>query len=266
MDIEPNMFSEKTESGRFLSKSQDSRNAVLDFFATGGRRSAVDHVIDRFKMLFLQRILNPGDRIPSEKELSDSMNIGRGSIREAVKVLAGYGILEIRRGDGTYVSQNMGTTLFDHLLFQILASGYDQRNLIELRKLMEYGVVDLAITRHTPEDMELLDTAHLSLKGILDSGDYTAEDLINGERRFHLAMSRATHNEPVHRIYSFTLELILPTIRNTFELREKGEQYKVVVGTHTEIVDAIRERNPGKGISAIAHSIDTWIYSMDRFP
>lgn len=255
---------------KFNDLSDDSKNESTNifssnFFAKQKRKSAVEIVIDRFKELFFHRLLKPGDKIPSEMELAESLNLGRGSIREAIKVLASYSILEIRRGDGTYVSKNMGNSLFDHLLFQILASDFDHRNLIELRQLMEYGVVDYAIAKCGPEDLPRIEEAHAMLTEMVRAGDHDPEKLCNGERDFHLGISLATHNELVHKIYSFTLELILPTIQKTFIYRPTPGDFQIVIDTHEDIMESLRKRDPEMGRKAVAKSIDSWVISMDYF-
>ena len=66
--------------------------------------SAVDYMLDSFRKLLITRKLKPGDLIPSEGALAESLGISRGSIREGMKILSAFGIVDIRRGDGTYIS------------------------------------------------------------------------------------------------------------------------------------------------------------------
>lgn len=262
---EPSFSAEIAEYIGKRDRQPEAGRRVRDFFEREGKRSAVQQVIDKFKYLFQNRILKAGDRIPTESELAETMDTGRGTIREAVKILVGYGILEIRRGYGTYVSTDMGDTLFDHLLFQILVSDYDQRNLVELRELMEYGVVVSAIARQEPGDVEPIEQAHELVADLVRRRDYDPKKLCDGERLFHLGISRATHNELVHRIYSFVLELVLPTIEKTYERKREPEDFQVIVDTHQDILDGIKSRDRAKGRRAVADSLTTWVYAMDRF-
>ena len=65
------------------------------------KKTATDVVIDKIKSLLLAKELKPGDLIPPENELANAMNVSRGSVREAMKVLSAFGIVEIKRGNGT---------------------------------------------------------------------------------------------------------------------------------------------------------------------
>ena len=92
-----------------------------DLFTRGKKPpSNVETVVGTIKDLLNRRHLRPGDLIPSENELSGSLGISRGSIREAMKILAAFGVIEIRQGDGTYISTSTNKKLFDPLLFSLL--------------------------------------------------------------------------------------------------------------------------------------------------
>ncbi len=76
-----------------------------ELFTIAERRlSSVEIVVEKIKALLVQQSLKPGDMIPSETILADNLKVGRGSVREAIKILSAYGVLEIRRGAGTYVA------------------------------------------------------------------------------------------------------------------------------------------------------------------
>ena len=84
----------------------------------GGRKSAVEMVIDTIERLILEKRLRPGDRLPSEFELTQSLSTSRGSIREAIRSSPPSAYWRFRRGDGTYVSRSLSHRLFDRLIFQ----------------------------------------------------------------------------------------------------------------------------------------------------
>ncbi|HCJ94640.1 MAG TPA: FadR family transcriptional regulator, partial [Sphaerochaeta sp.] len=125
-----------------------------DMFAVNGRRpSAVEIVVEKIKELLIERKLQPGDMIPSETVLAESLQVGRGSVREAVKVLCAYGVLEIRRGAGTFIATASNKRLFDAHLFQILVQERDYRSLTQVRELLEEGIVRLVIENADKDDL-----------------------------------------------------------------------------------------------------------------
>ena len=68
-------------------------------------KSMVQQVIDRLTQAILDKQLRPGDKIPTETELAESLGIGRSTVREAIKILVYIGVLEIKRAEGTYVCE-----------------------------------------------------------------------------------------------------------------------------------------------------------------
>ena len=77
---------------------------VASLFEKKTKVSAVDLVINSIKNILLQKKILPGDLLPSELALAESLGVGRGSVREALKILDAFGIIEIIHGDGTYIA------------------------------------------------------------------------------------------------------------------------------------------------------------------
>ena len=106
--------------------------------------------------MVVEKKLRPSDLIPSEHVLAKNLKTSRGSIREAMKILSAYGFVEIRHGAGTYISTAENQKIFDPILFKILVSDFDYRELIEIRDAMERGVIKLVIENATDEQYGLL--------------------------------------------------------------------------------------------------------------
>ena len=79
--------------------------AVQELFRANKRESAVDFVVNNIKKLLVEQKLKPGDRLPNEVEISEAMNVSRGSVREALRILTAFGLVESRVGTGTYICQ-----------------------------------------------------------------------------------------------------------------------------------------------------------------
>lgn len=76
---------------------------MSNLFEASKRESAVDLVVNSIKQLLMERTLKPGDKLPSELEISEELRVSRGSVREAMKILSAFGLVDIRVGNGTYV-------------------------------------------------------------------------------------------------------------------------------------------------------------------
>lgn len=84
----------------------------------------------------------PGDKLPNELEISEGLGVSRGSVREAMKILSAFGLVDIRVGNGTYVCETPGNELIDSLLFSFFVSNPDISNLYEFRKIFETDIQD----------------------------------------------------------------------------------------------------------------------------
>ena len=98
--------------------------------------SVVQQVINCLTDAIIHKELRPGDKIPTEMELAQTLGVGRNSIREAIKILVYLGVLEIRRAEGTFVCEGWSESMIDPLIYGIIldkSDSYD--NLMELREI-----------------------------------------------------------------------------------------------------------------------------------
>ena len=124
---------------------------VQKLFKANKRESAVDIVVNNIKHLLMERRLKPGDRLPSESEISEGMGVSRGSVREAMKILSAFGLVDVKVGNGTYVCEKPGSTLMDSLLLSFFVTNPDPEKLYELRQVIEIDVLEM-ILRHYDEN------------------------------------------------------------------------------------------------------------------
>jgi GntR family transcriptional regulator, transcriptional repressor for pyruvate dehydrogenase complex len=219
------------------------------------RRSAVETVIDTIERLILTKRLRPGDRLPSEFELTRSLATSRGSIREAIKILSSFGVVEIRRGDGTYVSESMSRRLFDHLVFQMILSDPDKRMLKELRELIEIGIVKLVLANAGDEELRAIELEVERMAAKVAARDWDPRTLTQLDLAFHRAIGRATKNELIQRIYDFTLDLFAHSIEETHRRERKGLN---AGRSHKKILRALQARDEAAAVDAVRESIEQW--------
>lgn len=234
--------------------------AETSLFTNKKVRSAVEITIETIRDLLIGKQLMPGDKLPSELDLAESLQISRGSIREAMKILSSYGIIQIRRGDGTYIAKEMTDGLFDHLLFQMVLTDIDKKRLFELRELIEMGLVKLVIDNASDEDLSLIRCVHEKMVKAYNTGDCSVEDLAELDKSFHIAIADATKNQLIKKIYGFTLDLFTPSIITSVTRGGKGEYS---VQHHELILKGLEERNSDKAIQAIKNSIERWYILID---
>ncbi|WP_207857562.1 FadR/GntR family transcriptional regulator [Lucifera butyrica] len=219
--------------------------------------SSVDYVINNIKELLLTKKLIPGDRLPAEMELAKFLSVSRGSIREAMKILSAFGIIEIKRGDGTYVSSDIeGKVLFDPLLFSFILSQPEFAELQELRLLLEKDVLRLVIKNATDREIEVLRKCHESLEALKIDNERTADKVLACDLEFHHILGKITRNKLLEKIYNFVMEYFRPYIEQSihnhsyFSLESKQ--------THGKILEAIENRDFISAEEAVENSVEVW--------
>jgi GntR family transcriptional repressor for pyruvate dehydrogenase complex len=221
-----------------------------DLFKGDARRpSAVEVVVETMNRLLRERKLKAGDLIPSEKVLSESLAISRGSIREAMKILSAFGVVDIRRGDGTYVGTSPNAKLLDPLLFRLLVSDPELAELVELRFMVEVGIAKLLIEHAGDADIKRLSDLCDEMEAALSGAGRNREILLGKDLEFHTAMAAITGNKLVTTFYNFVIELYAPTMHPDVE---------GVVALHRKIIDAVAARDFPRAVEAVQAHAEFW--------
>ena len=204
--------------------------------------SVVQQVIDRLTYAMIYKELRPGDRLPTEMELAASFGVGRNSIREAIKILVSFGVLDIRRPEGTFVANGFSDKMINPLLYGIILEQSDSiDSLKELREWIDYGILELAMVKATPEDISHLEERLQGLMIEIDVGN--AQRIFVADDDFHEAISTAAHNSLLGQIAklvrTLTSEMRLQTISNMIKIGKRDELKKV----HRDLFNLIENKN-----------------------
>ncbi len=208
--------------------------------------SLVQTVINKITDAIISGELNPGDKLPTEMELMSSMNVSRNTVREAIKTLVAYGVVEIRRPEGTFVCDASSPKMLSPLLYQtILQRGGSHRYLLDLRQMVDTGIFHLIIDRGlSEEDRDKLEQICSELETELRREDYSIDKILEKDIEFHKAIANSTHNLFIIMINGFLAEITTEsryrTISKIFE--ENDREYLIV--THRLTLDAL-EKKPG---------------------
>lgn len=159
-------------------------------YPIAGSRSASDRTIDAIVSLIGGGELAPATRLPPENELASLVGVSRGSLREAVRVLDYLGIVDVRVGDGTYVTELDGANLLRGLgLLGQVANESTALEIFEIRRILESSAAAIAATRITDEQLSTLEAHLAELRSEKDSERFVQLDL-----EFHDLIAAATGN------------------------------------------------------------------------
>lgn len=153
--------------------------------------SALDTALHGLRALIADGTLRPGDRLPSEGELSERLGVSRGSMREAIRMLAALGVLETRHGSGSYVGELHAADLLQSLSLTVGLLPLDSiLELYEMRRALEAHAASLAAARIDDEVIAELDALLTELEGTVESSEQSELD-----HRFHMRISEVAGNE-----------------------------------------------------------------------
>jgi len=204
--------------------------------------SVVQQVIDRLTYAMIYKELRPGDKLPTEMELAASFGVGRNSIREAIKILVSFGVLDIRRPEGTFVANGFSDKMINPLLYGIILDQSDSiDSLKELREWVDFGILELAMEKAEPEDLFQLEEQLQNLLTEIDGDD--AEKIFVADDNFHEAISTAAHNSLLGQIAklvrTLTSEMRMNTISNMIKLNKSQELKRA----HVDLFNIIAHKN-----------------------
>lgn len=164
---------------------------MVDISPTFVRERLYEQVADYIEDLVSSGQLRPGDKLPPERELAETLRVARGVVREAVKVLVERGLVTVKPGLGTYISEVSANAISDHLDRYFRLGNQSHSDLIELRQILEVEFAALAAQRAEAEDLAVLRAAVEEMQRNIDS----AQLYIDADQEFHVAIARAARNE-----------------------------------------------------------------------
>ena len=218
---------------------------LLNDFSPIKIESPVDKIINQIRELITSGQLKPGDRLPSERKLSEKLGVGRTHLKEALRKLDFYGILKTLPQSGTVVS-GLGMSALEGLITDVLnIQGQDFRSLVETRVILETNIVQLAAENRTDQDIiEIENALHTHRMKINLEEDAVEEDLL-----FHLKVTEASKNT----VLSSLMLIIAPDIMQYFKKHNVcGEgRAGLAVEQHEQLLQFIIDRNPDKAGQAI---------------
>lgn len=216
-------------------------------------QSMSDQIMKDISKDILNGKLNKGDKIPIESELMDRYEVSRTSVREAIKMLTAIGVLVIKRGDGTYVSDRVNTSMINPLIFSLLIEPKDSYQLYELRLIFESGALKLATLNANEDDIKRAEDNIEILRGI--DCENNIEDAINLDIEFHKLMLQATHNDLVKKIGETIFNLYPRYVKKSL-IQKNG--LNRTVERHTRLLEAVKNRQTTNLYELVEGTLDEW--------
>ena len=207
-----------------------------------------EQVVDRLRRQILDGTFQSGDQLPNERRLAERFGVSRTVIREAMKSLLQNGLVEVRRGQGTFVVDDTANALKQSFRMMIgLGSRERVIEMVEVREILEPAIAELAARRRTEADLAVLREAIRDMDLCLDE----ATAFIEADNRFHVALAVATRNHFVPRLLDSVVDMLQELRGTIFQVGggpQRGQEH------HRRILAAVESRDPDAARAAmLAH-------------
>ena len=223
--------------------------------------SVVNQVVKQITDSIIAGDLKPGDKLPTEPELCENFGIGRNSVREAIKILEAYGVVYIKRAEGTFVNDSYNHKLLDPMLYGILLDKNLRINIIQVRKVLDTGMLYQIISMITDEKMDKIQQEFESLKTVVLGEGVAAKQVLQADVDFHRALVESTGNPILCNMHEYVDRITTPSREKTVELVLEKNQAEKFILLHQKIINLLLEKNYQNIESVLAEHYQFWVES-----
>jgi GntR family transcriptional regulator, transcriptional repressor for pyruvate dehydrogenase complex len=206
-----------------------------------------DHIVRELAAQVRGGQLRPGDRLPSERELMQRFEVGRSTVREAIRAMAIAGLVESATRRGTVIVSTIGNRLKEDLDSSVMT--WALRDLYELRRELEGFSAAMAATRATEDQLHAIATSHDRLRRKIERG----QSYFSENADFHLSIARAAHNSAL----VFSLSSMINSFR---ESQERMDSLQSVpeedLSDHEDVLVALQVRDPGRARDSMRRHLE----------
>jgi GntR family transcriptional regulator, transcriptional repressor for pyruvate dehydrogenase complex len=212
------------------------------------RNKVYEEVARQLERMILKK-LRPGDKLPSERELAESLGVSRSSIRDAIRSLELVGLVEPRQGAGTVVREISADVLMNPLTNVLRHKIELVGELIDFRKMLEPPLAARAATHASDEELAEMEEILLRQDSKFRSGQLAIEE----DSEFHYSIAMASGNSVVLKVLDVLMDLLRDTRQRSLQV--EGRPQKSLAG-HRRILAAIRRRDAEAAKAAMRRHIE----------
>lgn len=220
-------------------------SAPLPSFGLAARESLESELTRKLMDYLASSGLATGEKLPSERQMSDALGVGRAAVRHALKSLSLLGVVEVRPSMGTYL-RNGGTDLLPQVIeWGLLLGERRTEEVIEARSTIEIALAGYAAQRRTEDDL----TSLRRLIGLMRTSENHVEGYVDTDVEFHLAIADAAHNDVLAGVLR-SLQSLLRTWAT--RVIEAAGETATSLAMHVPIFDAIEAGDSDAARSAMS--------------
>lgn len=202
------------------------------------RLAISDELVERFKELIAKKVFVPGQRLPPERDLAEALAVSRPTLRQALRALQIMGVIRVRQGSGSYLSNSASDIMRVPLEFALALKDVAKTDLFETRRTLEVELASLAAERRTEQDLQAMQRALADMKKMM--GD--PEAWCRVEPEFHSCIVRAARNGVMQTIIEMLSQMLLESRKETVRLLS---DYTSSYRSHENIYVEIEKQDSG---------------------
>ena len=227
----------------------DQQTSFSDAPLTAIRRTRLfEGIVAQVRDLIRDGRLHPGQQLPAERELAERFQVSRASVREAIRTLELEGLVVIRPGAGTFVSEEGFDAAMEVLARQLLLAREALADVVELRLILEPQIASLAAERASDEDKERLEALLQEQEQQILRGETGAA----ADSAFHSAVASSSHNQALASLSGTLVDILAPSRDESLQTPERSYWS---LRTHRTILSAIQQGDTDAALQAMREHI-----------
>lgn len=225
-------------------------------------RSVVDTVIDVIISAIVRGELKPGDKLPTEMELSRDLGVARNSIREAIKILEAYGVIHIKRADGTFVCDTYNQKMLDPMLYGIILQKDTWQDFIKLRTVMDIGTLYVVLRQeNTAAQVCRLKEIVGKMEASFTKDSFSVDEIMAYDEEFHSVIAEAAGNIQLVNITDYITRITIPSRKKTVEKIVNIKEADNFISLHNQLIRVIEEKQFDQIEKAV---LDHYVYWREK--
>lgn len=210
-------------------------------------------VVDNLKQYIVDYNIQPGEKLPAERKLSQDMKVSRAILREALRSLESSGILELRHGEGAFISSHSLNPLLEQMAFAANRSASNSQELLHIRYMLEASSIDELLLRKVElpfEELKQLSSQAVSvIRGTVDVA------VVEADVQFHLTLIRALHNDSLSQLAELFIRQAAGAVRLALDPVQLSQFYE-------QFMQALKLADADKAKAILRQHLDLPIHSQ----
>ncbi|MDG5786984.1 FadR/GntR family transcriptional regulator [Evansella sp. AB-P1] len=207
------------------------------------------NILKEIEQIIYQDQLLPGDRLPSERELAERLNVGRSSVREALRSLELLDLIITRKGEGTFIQKSGGRKIAEVLARFFLREERARRDVVETRKIIEIEAVRLACERVKQSQLDKIEAIIKQSLSTWTKG----EPPLDEDYLFHEALVESSQNELLLNVWRPLVEYSRVALKSTASIKNSNDN---MINEHQTIFEALKRKDEEEVIFQLKNHLE----------